>query len=153
MPLGCLSIVCEEASSHRRETTRKTLAGVEGLEPPTSGFGDRRSSQLSYTPTGTRREPGAEAGRKNVRGIMSRGRASPRCGKPRSADLPRVGALRRKMERVTGIEPAQPAWKAGTLPLSYTRGRGPGAMGGAAAEEVKRNRRRKKNRCRDRRYR
>jgi hypothetical protein len=26
------------------------LAGVEGLEPPASGFGDRRSSQLSYTP-------------------------------------------------------------------------------------------------------
>ena len=24
-------------------------------------------------------------------------------------------------ERVTGIEPALPAWKAGTLPLSYTR--------------------------------
>jgi hypothetical protein len=27
------------------------VAGVEGLEPPASGFGDRRSSQLSYTPT------------------------------------------------------------------------------------------------------
>ena len=26
-----------------------------------------------------------------------------------------------KMERVAGIEPAQPAWKAGALPLSYTR--------------------------------
>ena len=26
-----------------------------------------------------------------------------------------------KMERVKGIEPSQPAWKAGTLPLSYTR--------------------------------
>ena len=26
------------------------LAGVEGLEPPTPGFGDRCSSQLSYTP-------------------------------------------------------------------------------------------------------
>ena len=26
-----------------------------------------------------------------------------------------------KLERVKGIEPSQPAWKAGTLPLSYTR--------------------------------
>ncbi len=25
------------------------------------------------------------------------------------------------LERVTGIEPAWPAWKAGALPLSYTR--------------------------------
>ena len=25
------------------------------------------------------------------------------------------------MERVMGIEPTLPAWKAGTLPLSYTR--------------------------------
>ena len=25
------------------------------------------------------------------------------------------------MERVTGVEPAPPAWKAGALPLSYTR--------------------------------
>jgi hypothetical protein len=29
------------------------------------------------------------------------------------------------MERVTGIEPAWPAWKAGALPLSYTRERRP----------------------------
>jgi hypothetical protein len=26
-----------------------------------------------------------------------------------------------EMERVMGIEPTWPAWKAGTLPLSYTR--------------------------------
>ncbi len=26
-----------------------------------------------------------------------------------------------KMERVKGIEPSRPAWKAGALPLSYTR--------------------------------
>ena len=26
-----------------------------------------------------------------------------------------------RVERVTGIEPAWPAWKAGALPLSYTR--------------------------------
>ena len=32
-----------------------------------------------------------------------------------------------RLERVTGIEPAQPAWKAGTLPLSYTRDAGSGS--------------------------
>ena len=38
-----------------------------------------------------------------------------------------------RLERVTGIEPAQPAWKAGTLPLSYTRdGREPNGRAGAA---------------------
>ena len=31
--------------------SRLPLAGVEGLEPPTPGFGDRCSSQLSYTPS------------------------------------------------------------------------------------------------------
>jgi hypothetical protein len=35
------------------------LAGVEGLEPPTPGFGDRCSSQLSYTPTAMQRCPAA----------------------------------------------------------------------------------------------
>ena len=29
-----------------------SLAGEEGLEPPTPGFGDRCSNQLSYTPVG-----------------------------------------------------------------------------------------------------
>jgi hypothetical protein len=29
-----------------------SLAGEEGLEPPTPGFGDRCSNQLSYTPAG-----------------------------------------------------------------------------------------------------
>ena len=30
--------------------------------------------------------------------------------------------LLKKMERVKGIEPSRPAWKAGILPLNYTRG-------------------------------
>jgi hypothetical protein len=31
------------------------------------------------------------------------------------------GAFYESSERATGIEPAWPAWKAGTLPLSYAR--------------------------------
>src|SRR5207247_1115151 len=59
--------------------------------------------------------------------------------RPREAAKPRVSARNsehggktriqpltcgnrlRPVERVTGIEPAPPAWKAGALPLSYTR--------------------------------
>ena len=44
------------SGSSPRHITRCTsippLAGVEGLEPPTPGFGDRCSDQLSYTPSG-----------------------------------------------------------------------------------------------------
>jgi hypothetical protein len=43
-------------------------------------------------------------------GMTGNGRARP----PRSC-------CRKPSERVTGIEPAPPAWKAGALPLSYTR--------------------------------
>lgn len=32
-----------------------------------------------------------------------------------------IGRTRQWRERVTGVEPASPAWKAGALPLSYTR--------------------------------
>ena len=43
---------------------------------------------------------------------------------PRSGDHGRDGAhftYEKVNERATGIEPAWPAWKAGTLPLSYAR--------------------------------
>src|SRR6185312_6355835 len=34
-----------------RSLKKRGMAGEEGLEPPTPGFGDRCSNQLSYTPT------------------------------------------------------------------------------------------------------
>src|SRR5215472_16209843 len=37
-----------------RHCARAALAGQEGLEPPTAGFGDRNSSQLSYCPVTAR---------------------------------------------------------------------------------------------------
>src|SRR5580704_16043626 len=43
--------------------TRTAFAGQEGLEPPTTGFGDRDSGQLSYCPPDTRREPLQERSR------------------------------------------------------------------------------------------
>ena len=44
--------------------------------------------------------------------------------------------LVRDVERVTGIEPAWPAWKAGALPLSYTRGVVPRAVRMPAARRT-----------------
>ena len=95
------------------------MAGAEGLELSTSGFGDRRSSQLSYAPIRT----STESAFHTLRCRMSRAPpvlmrfVRPLAGAGDAGDG--------KMERVTGIEPAQPAWKAGTLPLSYTRSAGP----------------------------
>src|SRR5690606_3346319 len=50
-----LGVLAELAPGDRRSNT--LLAGVEGLEPPTSGFGDRRSNQLELHPLGVRRKP------------------------------------------------------------------------------------------------
>src|SRR5215211_3664351 len=48
--------------------------------------------------------------------LGSRGREPGRCG-----DVHRLRPALRRLERVRGIEPPSPAWKAGALPLSYTR--------------------------------
>ena len=59
--------------------------------------------------------------RLTVRARRGHGRALPGTGEAlgEACTTPLTCAF--ELERVTGIEPALPAWKAGTLPLSYTR--------------------------------
>ena len=87
------------------------LAGVAGLEPAASGFGDRRSSQLSYTPA-PERTPLARGvtwagaateiharreGKKSVGRAVSRGEASRRGLPGRVRRRPAVPALATRM--------------------------------------------------------
>ena len=75
-----------------------------GLEPSTSSVTGWHSNQLNYQAAffgGTNRARTCDP--LLVRQVLSQLSYSP------------------ILERVKGIEPSQPAWKAGTLPLSYTR--------------------------------
>ena len=76
----------------------RALVGVAGFEPTISCSQSRRATKLRHSPLKTGR---AVAGR--------------------------TGTACSFTERVTGIEPAQSAWKAEALPLSYTRMREPTA--------------------------
>ena len=82
------------------------LATWKGLEPSTSSVTGWHSNQLNYQAAngGTNRARTCDP--LLVRQVLSQLSYGP-------------GII--KMERVKGIEPSQPAWKAGTLPLSYTR--------------------------------
>ena len=77
----------------------RALVGVAGFEPTISCSQSRRATKLRHTPWKTDRAATGTFG----------------------------GGPFRLTERVTGIEPAQSAWKAEALPLSYTRMREPTA--------------------------
>ena len=49
---------------------------------------------------------------------------------PRRRGARRLRVATSSLERVTGVEPASPAWKAGALPFSYTRVHGWNVVGG-----------------------
>ena len=84
------------------------MATWKGLEPSTSSVTGWHSNQLNYQAAfngGTNRARTCDP--LLVRQVLSQLSYGPE--------------NYFKLERVKGIEPSQPAWKAGTLPLSYTR--------------------------------
>ena len=86
------------------------MGWVKGLEPSTPGTTIRCSNQLSYTHHIwlTIGSPGTPEGTRTPDPLLRRQLLYP-------------PELQAHLERVMGIEPTRPAWKAGILPLNYTR--------------------------------
>ena len=88
---------------------------VKGLEPSTPGTTIRCSNQLSYThhisctrePATYSKKSGTPEGTRTPGPLLRRQLLYPT----------ELLAHRKKLERVTGIEPASPAWKAGALAI------------------------------------
>ena len=126
------------------------MGWVKGLEPSTLGTTIRCSNQLSYThhifvsPAGrwhARRDSlfcGKATAVQTIHWIVFKSRLSNPWPVPKHTLARQEGFeppayclegscsiqlsyWRISMERVTGIGPAYPAWKAGVLPLNYTR--------------------------------
>ena len=81
--------------THRMMEAKRFQTCLKGFEPLTHGLEGRCSIQLSYKH------------RKIIPGPFSKSKTD--------------GSYSEKKERVMGIEPTYPAWKAGVLPMNYTR--------------------------------
>ena len=90
-----------------------SVGWVKGFEPSTPGTTIRCSNQLSYTHHITdarlHLKPAGTPGGTRTPGPLLR------------RQLLYPPELQARLERVMGIEPTRPAWKAGILPLNYTR--------------------------------
>ena len=88
------------------------MGWVKGLEPSTPGTTIRCSNQLSYT---------HHMNLLLTKGAMARLKGLEPLTHCLEGSCSIHLSYRRILERVMGIEPTRPAWKAGILPLNYTR--------------------------------
>ena len=100
---------------HAREERGRAIAdGIDKMVISVTNVGDRWAGRL---PRQTSRPPRA---RRAIGRTEWHATGSQACW-PSTCDDLKAFYQRKRSERATGIEPAQPAWKAGALPLSYAR--------------------------------
>ena len=109
--------------SGRSGPSPRVLGWVMGLEPTIFGTTIRRVNQLRYTHHIELRTP--EEGKPCRNRCVAWQNGTPGGTRTPGPLLRRQllypPELQARMERVMGIEPTRPAWKAGILPLNYTR--------------------------------
>ena len=118
LPLGDIPISVQKLQAPPKARLEKRMGWMKGFEPSASRATIWRANQLRHI--------------HHIRFPALHRMALPhfRAGTPEGTRTPDL-LLRRQllyptellahMERVMGIEPTRPAWKAGVLPLNYTR--------------------------------
>ena len=115
LPLGYTPIREKKGDRDSIPDPALFVGWVKGLEPSTPGTTIRCSNQLSYThhisctrePATYSKKSGTPEGTRTPGPLLRRQLLYPT----------ELLAHRKKLERVTGIEPASPAWKAGALAI------------------------------------